>query len=763
MRVVIVGAGPAGLYCGLLLKKADPSRQVTIIERNAPDATYGWGVVFSDRTLASFREADSPTYTHITDRFVLWDAIDIRIRDAFLRCGGHVFAGIARKELLSLLQRRCAELGVAMRFHTEVTDATELEAADIVIAADGVNSTFRSALSDALRPHLEMGRAHYIWLGTTVPFDAFTFIFRENSDGFFQVHAYPFAGTASTFIVECDEQTWRRAGLHEASEAESIGYCERLFADDLKGHHLLGNNSRWISFATVTCRRWHERNVVLLGDAAHTAHFSIGSGTKLAMEDAISLARAVDTYGPTGAALTEYELERKPVVETLQAAARESQSYFERVRSTARLAPVQFSFHLLTRSGRVTYDDVRTRDPDYMETVDRWYTARETSAALAPWFAPPPLFTPLRLRELAMPNRIVMACTAVDLQHDSVDSDLADQATRGAGLVLTPPVAISAEGRISADDPGLYVASHQRHLAEVTSALVASGRSTLGLMLNHAGRRGATRPRSAGLDRPLGDSGWPLVSASPLPYTTQSQMPRALDRDGMSRVRDDFVQATKMAADANVDLLLLHMGHGYLLASFLTPLANRRDDEFGGGLGCRLRFPIEVFDAVRSVWPENRPLGVALTATDWASGGLEVEEGIAIARSLKEHGCDLIQVLAGQNTSDYEPVYGRGFLTTLSDRVRNEAGVATMVGGYLTTTDEANTILAAGRADLCILQPPVVSPLDARVATQFTMSCSTAQTTHSHEGRTRKHQQAQVLSEADTARNERAASGFTGE
>jgi anthraniloyl-CoA monooxygenase len=753
MNIAILGAGPAGLYCGLLLKKADPSRQVTIVERNPPDATYGWGVVFSDRTLASFHEADYATYKEITDHFVLWDAIDIRFRDEVIRCGGHVFAGLARKELLAILQRRCADLGVAMRFNTELAGPAELGAADLVIAADGVNSVTRAALAGEVQPRLVAGHSRFIWLGTDWPFDAFTFIFRENADGFFQVHAYPFSGATSTFIVECDERTWRRAGLDEATEAQSIAYCERLFADDLRSCRLLGNNSKWISFATVTCRRWHAGRVVLLGDAAHTAHFSIGSGTKLAMEDAIALAHAVDTYGATEAALTDYELERKPIVQTLQAAAGESQAYFERVRQTAHLAPPQFSFHLLTRSGRVTYDDLRLRDPRYVESVDRWYRAHATpadaSAAPTPLFAPPPLFAPLGLRGLTLPSRLAVVAGSGAIEHVEWN-DLADESVRwastGAGLVLSPPVAVSADARITAGDAELYAPEHARRWAEIAAAVHAGGETKLGVVLNHAGRRGATHPRTIGLDRPLRDGAWPLVSAAAIPYTPRSQTPSALGQEGMERVRQEFVHAATAASMANVDLLLLHMGYGYLLASFLSPLANHRDDAYGDSLANRTRFPLEVFDAVRAVWPHDRPLAVALTVTDWAAGGLDVEDGVAIARALREHGCDLIQVLAGQTTSEYEPVYGRSFLTQLGDRVRNEAGIPVLVGGYLTTADEANTALAAGRADLCLMQPPLAGAFRVRTAPAVLLagtaaSCAAADSEPVPQAKKRQHRQ----------------------
>ncbi len=715
MRIAVLGAGPAGLYCALLLKKADPAHAITVYERNAPDATYGWGVVFSDRTLAAFQEADHKTYRAISDHFVLWDAIDTYYHGELVRCGGHAFAGLARKQLLAILQARCIELGVSLKFHVEVRELAELGEPDLIIAADGVNSLARRVHAETLTPSIMYGKARYIWLGTDNVLDAFTFIFRENEAGLFQVHSYPFDGTTSTFIVECAEDVWQRAGLEEASEAASVAYCERLFAPELAGRRLLPNNSKWISFPTLTCVSWHAGNVVLLGDSAHTAHFSIGSGTKLAMEDAIALANAIEQHPDLERALAEYEMERKPVVELFQAAAAESQAYFESVKRYASLPPMRFTFNLLTRSGRVSYDDLRLRDPRFGMAVDRDFAARDQAAGEAratEFAAPPPAFVPFHIRSAQLENRIVMALPAGltsdnGVRDEAQYGDLTARMAGGAGLALTAPVAASADGRISPACAGIYTGEQRHAWASVIASVHRSSGAKLGIVLNHAGRRGAVRPsqQARGLDRPLRAGAWPLLAPSPLPYTPRNQMPKEMDGDDMARVRDDFVNAAQAADAAGFDLLMLHMGHGYLLSSFLSPLANVRADEHGGTLANRLRYPLAVFDAVRAVWPREKPLAVALNVTDAARGGFAIAEGIAIARALKDHGCALIQVMAGYTVPATEMPYKRGFLTPLSDRVRNEAGIPTLVDGYLTTTDEINTILAGGRADLCVLTP----------------------------------------------------------
>lgn len=676
MKVTVVGGGPAGLYFSLLLKKARPDHDITVYERNPEGATYGWGVVFSDRTLTSFREADYKTYTQITDNFIIWDSIDISYRDEVLRAGGQVFSGISRPVLLGLLHARCEELGVSIEHENEV--GPEDVEGDLIVAADGVRSAVREAHTEKFRPRFVSGRSRYIWFGTERTFDSFTFAFRANADGFFQAHAYPFDGRMSTFIVECDESSWRDAGLDEASEAESIAYCESLFAPELRGHTLQSNNSRWIVFETLKNKTWHHDNIVLAGDAAHTAHFSIGSGTKLAMEDSISLVNALEAKDSIPAALTEYQLDRKPRVERFQEAARQSQTYFENTRHYQHMEPLQFAFHLLSRSGRIDYDDLRLRDRHFVGAVDRWFSSTAISA--------PPTFAPVTIGDKAIPNRI-----AVVAGHD-----LETAARTGAGLVYTDFVAVSEHARIHPYTPALVT-------GEIGRRWLGDNDVTTVLVLGHSGPRGATRGRIKMVDVPLpADEAWGLLAASPIPYTARSRVPAEMNRKHMLDVTEDFVAAAGHARDAGFDLLELHMGHGYLLGSFISPLTNQRADGYGGTLDARLRYPLEVFDAVRAEW--NGPIGVALNATDWAPGGTTLADAVTAAKTLIEHGCHFIRVLAGQTTATHDPRYDPYYLTHYADRVRNEARIATIATGDITTVDHANTIIAGGRADVCMLR-----------------------------------------------------------
>jgi anthraniloyl-CoA monooxygenase len=709
MRLTVIGAGPAGLYFAILMKRADRRHDVTIFERNAPDATFGWGVVFSEETLGALREADLRSYVDITEALAQWNTIDIRYRSELIRSRGHSFSGISRKLLLRILQDRAVELGVKSRFLTEVTDAAAFADADLVVAADGCNSTVRQRYSRELGSRVTECGSKFAWFGTDLALDTFTFVFRDTEYGMFRVHAFPSDGSTSTFIVECDTNTWRNAGLDSLTERESMALCEQLFADVLAGHRLLANRSRWRSFARVSNDSWHRGRVVLLGDAAHTAHFSIGSGTKLAMEDSIALVGALDRQQDLERALVDYEMERQPVVERFQIAADESASYFERAASYASFTPLQFAFNLLTRSGRISHTKLAVRDPQFARSLDSWFstTARGDSADERLQIAPPPMFAPLTCGSLTYRNRIVLCPIHDEESLDGAPTDqdaerLIDAARSGASLVLAAPVAVSAAGRIT---PRSLTISGDRQ-TEAWAQTVESVHDThafIGIRLSHAGRRGATSPRSRGVDLPLASGGWPLLSPSPIPYTSISRVPKEMNASDRERVVRDFALAAERAAIAGFDVVELDFAHGYLIGSFLSPLTNERGDDYGGPLENRLRFPLEVLDAVRAVLPRDRLIAVRMQAADWTCSGLSTDDAVAIARALAEHGCEVHHVTAGQTVPDDKPDFGRTYLTAMSDLIRSRASVTTLVGGFITTYDEVNTIVGAGRADLCLM------------------------------------------------------------
>ena len=701
MRIEVVGGGPAGLYFALLAKKGDPGRDIVVHERNPPDSTFGWGVVFSEETLGSLRDADHATWFEITDTFARWSAIDVHFRGATVRSVGHGFSGIARKRLLLILQERCRRLGVELRFHHEVPTADALADADLLVAADGVNSTVRRSDPEAFGAREQVHRTRYVWFGTDRVFRAFTFIFRETEHGMFQVHAYPFDADRSTFVVETREEVWARAGLDGAKETESIRFCQELFASELDGRSLLSNRSLWINFVTLRCETWHRGNVVLLGDAAHTAHFTIGSGTKLAMEDSISLAGALERHGDLEAALTSYELERQPAVERLQRAALDSAAYFEHVSRYARFEPVRFAVNLLTRSGRISYANLTQRDPELVRRADAAFAGRADGAV-----APPPAFVPVNVRGVKLANRIVASPVSEDDATNGVPSAALQErliraAAGGAALVLSEPVAVSAEGRVTPGSAELCDDAHRAAWGRIAAAVRDVGAS-FGLRLSHAGRRGATRPRSLGADLPLAEP-WPLLAPSALAAFPGGVVPRGMDEDDLERVREAFRLAASRAAEAGAGLVELDLAHGQLLGSFLSPLANVRTDAYGGSFETRMRFPLEVLDDVRGVWPEDRPLTVQIPATEWARGGLDVDDAVTLARAASDHGADLVHVANGGPVARSNPEYGPGYLVAFADRIRNEADVQVIVEGRLWTLDQANTVLAAGRADLVVL------------------------------------------------------------
>jgi anthraniloyl-CoA monooxygenase len=713
MKIVCIGGGPAGLYFALLYKKARPDAQITVVERNPPGVTFGWGVVFSDETLSYLEENDRPTHEAITKRFAHWDAIDIHVAGECLRSGGHGFSGIARRELLAILHDRCQELGVVVEWRTEVDDyeavVERLGGADLVVACDGVKSRIRERHADVFRPSVDIRKARYIWLGTQKTFDAFTFYFEENEHGMFQVHAYRFDENTSTFIVECDEASFFAAGLDRMSVEQSIAYVERLFGKHLGGAKLLANKSAWAPFQTIKCEKWSHRNVVLLGDAAHTAHFSIGSGTKLAMEDAIALVAALEAEPAIPTALEAYERQRRPVVERVQKAAQDSLLWFENVKRYRRMDPTQLAFSLLTRSKRITFDNLKLRDAAFAEHVRSWHEER---TAPVPKPKAPAMFTPFQLRSLVLENRVVVSPMCMYSAVDGVPNEFhfthyLTRALGGAGLVMTEMTDVSRDARISLGCAGMYTPEHLAAWSRITAAVHVQSHAKIGMQLGHAGRKGATKLMWEGSDRPLESGAWPIVSASPIPYYPDSQVPREMDRSDMDAVKADYLRATKMADEAGFDLLEVHMAHGYLLASFLSPLTNVRKDTCGGSRDARMRYPLEVLEAVRGAWPKEKPLSVRISATDWVPGGIEDEDVLALAAALKERGVDVIDVSCGMTTPESRPrFYGRMYQAYWSDMVRNEIGIPTIAVGGISSADQINTLVLSGRADLCALARP---------------------------------------------------------
>jgi anthraniloyl-CoA monooxygenase len=701
-----IGGGPAGLYFSILARRRFPEWKIAVYERNRPLDTFGWGVVFSDATLDNLRVADEPTHRAITQAFAHWDDIDIHFKGHRIVSGGHGFCGISRKRLLAILQQRAAELGVELHFEADVEEVDALRDCDLLIAADGINSRVRNRYAATFEPNLDRRLCRFVWLGTTLPLDAFTFIFEQTEHGWFTVHAYRFDEELSTFIVECREETWLAHGLDAAGTDETIAFCERLFEPYLKGHRLLANSAHlrgrdWLNFTRVGNARWIHENVVLLGDAAHTAHFSVGSGTKLAMEDAIGLADALSD-NPLDRALEVYEERRSVEVLKLQNAARNSTEWFENVARYATLPPEQFAYSLLTRSQRIGHENLRLRDTTYVERVERWFAGGPPV---------PPMFAPIRLRETSLCNRVVVSPMDMYSAVDGIPGDfhlvhLGSRALGGAGLVFTEMTCVTRDGRISPGCTGMYREEHVPAWKRVVDFVHAFSSAKICLQLGHSGPKGSTKLMWEGMDEPLERDNWPVVGPSAIPYAPANQTPRELSRAEMDEIRDAFARAAEMGARAGFDMLELHCAHGYLLSSFITPLLNRRTDAYGGSLENRLRYPLEVFAAMRAAWPEALPMSVRISATDWVDGGISGDDSVEIARAFKAAGADLIDVSTGQTSPDAKPVYGRMFQTPYADKIRNEVGIATMAVGNITDADQVNAIVAAGRADLVALGRP---------------------------------------------------------
>ncbi len=729
MKIVCVGAGPSALYLSILLKKRDPSHDITLLERHQPGDSFGFGVVFSDATMDNLANADPVTIDRLKESFHHWDDIDVHYQGEILKSTGHGFSGIARASLLRILREEALRLGVEIRNGVEVRSRTELPAADLIVAADGVASFLRAESVDRFRTRIDERKNRFVWLGTTRRFPAFTFYFKRNEHGLFRVHAYQYEtnpsgqGPCSTFIVEATDETFRRAGLSETDEEATVAYCEALFRDELQGERLIPNRSIWRRFPTIVNEHWHDGSMVLIGDAAHTAHFSVGSGTKLAMEDSIALAAALSQGHSIPDALTGYERERRGPVESLQRSAQASLEWFEDTERYMATAPIQFGFNLVTRSLRITHEDLRQRDPAYIAQIDSWFAgeAEAQAGVLMPALeltqpgamgvtrrVPPPFLTPFKLRDLVLENRIVVSAMCQYSAEDGMPDDwhlvhLGSRAIGGAGLVMAEMTDVSREGRITLGCTGLYDDKQARAWKKVVEFVHKHSTAKIGIQLGHAGRKGASTLEWEGDQALPAEKSWDLLAPSAISWSKAKRTPRQMSAEDMAEVKGHFAQAARRARKAGFDILELHCAHGYLLASFLSPLTNRRADAYGGPLENRLRYPLEVFDAVRGAWPKEKPLSVRISATDWVDGGIDGGEAVQIARAFKDQGCDLIDVSAGQTVPEQRPRYGRLFQTPFADRIRHEAGIATMAVGAISSFADANTILAAGRADLVAL------------------------------------------------------------
>ncbi len=736
MKIVCIGGGPAGLYFALLMKSRNPAHDITVVERNKPYDTFGWGVVFSDATLANMRQWDADTAADIERAFNHWDDIELEFKGERIRSGGHGFVGIGRKKLLNLLQRRCEALGVVLAFEQEVDSDADFPDADLIIASDGVNSKIRRRHADVFQPDIVARPNRFIWLGTTKLYDAFNFTFVKTEHGWFQAHVYQFDASTTTFIVETPEHVWLAHGLDKLDVDASVAFCEALFSEHLQGHRLMSNarhlrGSAWLNFQRVKCAQWSLFNgrshVVLMGDAVHTAHFAIGSGTKLAIEDAIELARQFQRFGDDAAdrpehipqVLAEYQALRSVDVLRLQNAAWNAMEWFEAVgqRYADTLPPPQFMYSMLTRSQRISHENLRLRDRAWLEGFERWFAEKSGLALTAGATPPPPMFTPFTVRSITLKNRVVVSPMAQYSAVDGIAGDyhlvhLGARAMGGAAMVFAEMTCVSAEGRITPGCPGLYNQAQCLAFKRIADWIHTHTDAKFALQLGHAGAKASTRVAWEGMDQPLPGGNWPLLSASRQQYLDGvSQISAAMTRDDMLRVTAEFVRSTRWAAEAGIDWLELHCAHGYLLSSFISPLTNHRDDVYGGSVENRLRFPLEVFSAVRAAWPQHLPMSVRISAHDWVDGGITPADAVEVARAFKDAGADLIDCSSGQVSKLEKPVYGRMFQTPFSDRVRNEAGIATIAVGAITEADHVNSIIAAGRADLCaVARPHLANP-----------------------------------------------------
>ena len=723
MRIACLGGGPAGLYFAISVKLRNPDHEVVVFERNKADDTFGWGVVLSDDALENMQQNDPVSAKAIREHFAYWDDIAVIHKGTRTVSGGHGFAGIGRKQMLVLLQARARELGVDLRFETEVGPVEDyMDDYDLVVACDGINSAVRTAWAEHFRPDIDIRECKFIWLGTHQKFDdAFTFIFEKTEHGWIWAHAYQFDKDTATFIVECQQDTWDNFGFEHMSKEEIVEKCREVFAEHLGGHELISNAAHlrgsavWMNFPRVICDKWYHKNVVLMGDAAATGHFSIGSGSRLAFDSAIALATLLQSETSMERAFERYQEERRLEVLRLQSAARNSLEWFEQVERYLDMDPVQFNYSLLTRSQRISHENLRLRDPEWLKSAEAWFQHKAGVSENAPVRAP--MFTPYKLRDMELKNRIVVSPMAQYKAVDGCPTDwhlihYGERAKGGAALVYTEMTCVSPEGRITPGCPGLYAPEHEAAWKRIVDFVHTETRAKICSQIGHSGRKGSTQLGWEKIDAPLKEGNWELVSPSPIPWSPDNATPHEMTRAEMDTVRDQFVTATQMAERAGFDMVELHAAHGYLISAFISPMSNVREDEYGGSLENRMRYPLEVFHAMRAVWPSHKPMSVRISANDWVGDkGVTPDEAVEIARMFEDAGADIIDVSAGQTSKKAKPVYGRMFQTPFSDRIRNEAGISTMAVGNIYEADHANSILMAGRADLvCVARPHLADP-----------------------------------------------------
>lgn len=720
MKILCLGGGPAGLYFAISMKLRDPAHHVTVLERNRANDTFGWGVVLSDDALGRMRRNDPVSTQAIRDHFAYWDDIAVVHDGHRTVSGGHGFAGIGRKQMLILLQQRARELDVDLRFETEFKSAEEYrQEYDLVVACDGINSVVRREYAEVFQPDIDTRKCKFVWLGTHQKFDdAFTFIFEKTEHGWVWAHVYQFDSETATFIVECLPETWDRWGFQHMTKEETVETCRKIFERHLGGHDLMSNAAHlrgsavWMQFPRVICGTWYHKNVVLMGDAAATGHFSIGSGSRLAFDSAIALAEYLHSEPTMEAAFQRYQEERRVEVLRLQSAARNSLEWFEEVERYLDMPPMQFAYSLLTRSQRISHENLRLRDPAWLRSAEDWF---QEQAGGAP--GRQPMFAPFRLRNMELKNRIVVSPMAQYKAVEGCPTDwhlihYAERAKGGAGLVYTEMTCVSPEGRITDGCPGLYAPEHEAAWKRLVDFVHAETTAKICCQIGHAGRKASVQVPWADDEMPLVEGGWQTIAPSAIAWSDRHPAPRAMTGEDMDRVTAEFVAATEMARRAGFDMVELHAAHGYLVSSFISPMSNRRTDAYGGSLENRMRFPLRVLAAMRAAWGEDKPLSVRISANDWVGEkGVTPEEAVQIAGMFADHGADIIDVSAGQTSTEAKPIYGRMFQTPFSDRIRNEAGLATMAVGNITEADQVNSILLAGRADLvCLARPHLADP-----------------------------------------------------